>query len=77
MGGEINTTIEKIERKIKDFFSHMDCMLDNTIIYIKFVEYDNSTVMIGENVSVLRWNGLKYLVKKYYDVWNIQVTQQK
>lgn len=54
MGGEINTTIEKIERKIKDFFSHMDCMLDNTIIYIKFVEYDNSTVMIGENVSVLR-----------------------
>lgn len=32
----------------------MDCMLDNTIKYIKFLEYDNSTVMIGENVSVLR-----------------------
>lgn len=35
----------------------MDCMLDNTIIYIKFVEYDNSTVMIGENVfcSQVKW----------------------
>ena len=55
----------------------MDCMLDNTIIYIKFLGYDNGTVMIGENVSVLRWNGLRCLVKKYYDVSNIQVIQQK
>ena len=73
MGKNINPAIEKIG-KLKIFFPYG---LYVGQYYVKFLGYNNGTVMIGENVSVLRWNRLKYLVKKYYDVWNIQVIQQK
>ena len=50
MGKNINPAIEKIG-KLKIFFPYG---LYVGQYYVKFLGYNNGTVMIGENVSVLR-----------------------